>query len=155
MEWLGYVDALDRTSAAQQAIKVFTLTDEQRKTASDQPADVAMTVLLITDLQAAETLAAYHRQRVENAAEAAARVYHMGMVRWCAEPQQRSRCAAQHARGHHDRDKVKQEWSAREIDEDLQSRCRGDRCDHNAEGQTAGSRKRDPSKWEPLLYSYI
>ncbi len=37
MEWLGYIDASDRTSAAQQAIKVFTLTDEQRKRLAINP----------------------------------------------------------------------------------------------------------------------
>jgi hypothetical protein len=43
-----------------------------------------MTVLLITALRAAETLAAFHRQRIENAT-VGDRVHHMGVARWCAE----------------------------------------------------------------------
>jgi len=37
MEWLGFVDASDKTSATQQAIKMFTLTDEQRKRLAINP----------------------------------------------------------------------------------------------------------------------
>jgi hypothetical protein len=43
-----------------------------------------MTVLLITALQAAETLAAFHRQCVANTASEA-RSYHEDMARRCAE----------------------------------------------------------------------
>jgi hypothetical protein len=43
-----------------------------------------MTVLLITALRAAETLAAFHRQCVENTA-AGDQVHHTDMVHWCAE----------------------------------------------------------------------
>jgi hypothetical protein len=48
-----------------------------------------MTVLLITALRAAETLTAFHRQRVETAAAGEDRVYHIGMARQCADDAER------------------------------------------------------------------
>ncbi len=47
-----------------------------------------MTVMLITALRAAETFAAFHRQRVGNTA-GEARSYHEDMVRRCAEDAER------------------------------------------------------------------
>jgi hypothetical protein len=47
-----------------------------------------MTVMLITARRAAEMLAAFHRQRVDNTA-AEARAYHKDMARRCAEDAER------------------------------------------------------------------
>jgi hypothetical protein len=51
-----------------------------------------MTVLIVTALHAAETLAAFHLQRAENTA-GAAREYHLDMARRCTEDVERSRRA--------------------------------------------------------------
>jgi ureidoglycolate hydrolase len=50
-----------------------------------------MTIMLITALRAAETLAAFHRQRVESTA-GEARAYHEVAARRCAEAGERITC---------------------------------------------------------------